>query len=100
MHADKFSLVTWLNNVNAAEWFPRTKSGLIKKKLWTHVIGIIVSKTKSDGTAGPAAEVAAEFKSKIEGCDAATMAEARAELILHVDAGQLAYMTSTDPREI
>nr|GAT44046.1 predicted protein [Mycena chlorophos] len=100
MDADKFTLVTRLNNSNAAEWFPRTEAVLVKKKLWTDIIDIVVSRTKADGSDKTKAEYAAEFKSKADSRDPATMAEARAELILRVDGGQLPYMTSSDPREI
>ncbi|KAF7341478.1 CCHC-type domain-containing protein [Mycena venus] len=89
-----------LNNNNYAEWALRMEAVLIKKGLWDNVVEILVSDTLPDGNPKPPADVITEFNSKLGSRDTSKMAEARAELILRVEAGQLAHMTSRDPRVI
>ncbi|KAJ7614389.1 hypothetical protein FB45DRAFT_1035871 [Roridomyces roridus] len=82
-----------LNNENYAEWALRMEAVLIKKGLWTNVTSILVSPIQSDGTT-------VKTPTELQAERAAKMAEARAELILCVDAGQLAHMTSRDPKVV
>jgi len=68
---------------------------LIRKGLWTNVIEIVMdTEGKED------ADIKKEFETKLGKRSASKMAEARAEMILRVDDGQLSHMRSKDPLEI
>jgi len=86
-----------LGNKNYAnDWDLRMEAVLVRKQLWG-VVQVVVSKTKSDGTAKTEAEIVAERNGLIATRDATKMAEARAELVLCVEPSQLSHMTSRDP---
>ncbi|KAF7334155.1 CCHC-type domain-containing protein [Mycena venus] len=88
-----------LGNANYPEWGLRMEAVLVKKGLWG-VVEVLVSKTKSDGLEKTADEMKKERDGLIAKRNVAKMAEARAELILRVEDGQLAHMTARDPMEI
>jgi hypothetical protein len=86
-----------LGNKNYAnDWDLRMEAVLVRKQLWP-VVQVVVSKTKSDGTAKTESEIVAERNGLIAARDATKMAEARAELVLCVEPSQLSHMTSRDP---
>ncbi len=68
---------------------------LIRKGLWTGIIEILV-----DGDGKTADEVEKEYLTKKTKRAALKMAEARVEMILRVDGGQLLHMISRDPMEV
>jgi len=68
---------------------------LVRKGLWTNVMEILVD---TEGKAD--ANVKKEYETKLGKRSATKMAEARAEMILRVDDGQLSHMQSKDPLEI
>ena len=67
---------------------------LIRKSLWGN-IEIVIDETGKDADA-----VKAELQAKLNKRNAQKMAEARAEMILRVDDGQLSHMRSKDPLEV
>jgi hypothetical protein len=84
-----------LNDSNYAEWAVRMEAILIKKGLWS-----VVKIPEIDAAGETASTITAEKTKKIAERDSAKMQEARAELILRVDDGQLSHMRSEDPMEI
>jgi len=68
---------------------------LIRKSLWNNVVEILVD---TEGKADD--DVKKEYETKLGKRSASKMAEARAEMILRVDDGQLSHMRSKDPLEI
>ena len=84
-----------LNDSNYAKWAVRMEAILIKKGLWS-----VVKIPKIDAAGETASTITAEKTKKIAERDSAKMQEARAELILRVDDGQLSHMRSEDPMEI
>src|SRR6202023_24965 len=83
-----------LNDSNYAEWAVRMEAILVKKGLWSVVRVMVDEKGKTAST------IAVEQQKKIAERDSAKMEEARAELILRVDDGQLSHMRCNDPMEI
>ena len=83
-----------LNDSNYAEWAIRMEAVLIKKGLWSLVHFEI------DPTGKDAETVVAEYEKLKKARSITKSKEARAELILRVDDGQLAHMHSADPMEI
>lgn len=83
-----------LNDTNYPEWALRMEAELIRKGYWS-VVEITV-----DTEGKEPAEVAKELDTKVSKRNAQKMAEARAEMILRVDDGQLSHMRSRDPMEI
>ena len=92
---DSTSRFTRLNDTNYPEWALRMEAELVHKGLWTNVMEILVD---TEGKAD--ADVKKEYETKLGKRSATKMAEARAEMILTVDDGQLSYMRSKDPLEI
>ena len=84
-----------LNDANYPEWAMRMEAHLIRMKLWDGIVEITVDE-KGRGTDA----VEEEEAKKKEKRSAQKMAEARAELITHVEDGQLSHMRSRDPMEI
>lgn len=88
------------NAGNYPEWSVRMEAVLVKKRLWP-MVEVLVSRLKADGeTEKTTEEMKTERDRLIAGRDVAKMAEARAELVLRVEDGQLAHMTSRDPMVI
>ena len=83
-----------LNDSNYTQWAVHMEAVLIRRGLWS-MVSITVDKAGKDATT-----IAAEIEDlkKKRGVD--KMAEARAEMILRVDDGQLSHMRSDDPMEI
>ncbi len=80
---------------NFAEWRVMMEAELTRRRLWTDIVEVEV-----DGDGKSESEILVELTTKLKGRDKQKMAEARAEMILRVDIGQLAHMDSKDPREI
>jgi hypothetical protein len=83
-----------LNDVNYSRWVLRMEAILIRKGLWS-VVEVTVNKTGKD--APTIAKEEDELKGKQDG---QKMAEARAEMVLRVEDGQLSHMRAKDPMEI
>lgn len=98
--ADRFAFAR-LNNKNYAnDWDIRMEAILIRRGLWTDIIEVLVSKIKSDGSLKTDAEVDADLNAKLAARDVGKMAEARAEIVLRIEASQLSHMTSRNPMVI
>lgn len=61
---------------------------------------MLVDKVDADGKVKDEVTIAAEMKQLIDARSEVKMAEARAEMILRVEDGQLAHMVSRDPQVI
>jgi len=84
-----------LNDTNYAEWALRMEAVLIRVGLWS------VVKTQVNEVGKDASTIAAEHESAKKARSAEKMSEARAEIILRVEDGQLSHcMRSSDPMEI
>jgi hypothetical protein len=94
--SDRYSFARLGNKNYANDWDLRMEAILVRKGLWG-VVQVVVSDTNSDGTEKTVEEMDMELRTLIATRDAAKMAEARAELVLRVEPGQLAHMTSRDP---
>lgn len=94
--SDESTRFTRLGNTNYPEWCMRMEAILTRKGLWK-MVEILVSKKKSDGTEKTVVEMKVERDALIAKRDGEKMLEARAELILRVEDGQLAHMTARDP---
>jgi hypothetical protein len=77
------------------EWSPCMEADLIRKSLWDGMVEIIVD--PKDKTPE---QIQMEFELKKSKRKAQKIAEARAEMLLRVDDGQLSHMRSKDPMEI
>jgi gag-polypeptide of LTR copia-type/Domain of unknown function (DUF4219)/Zinc knuckle len=94
MVSEETSRFPKLNDTNYAEWHMRMEAELIRKGLWGNVEIVVDTTGKDDDT------IEAEIALKKGKRGAQKMAETRAELILRVEAGQLAHMRSKDPMGI
>ena len=88
-----------LNDSNYAEWSVRMEAVLVRRGLWS-MVKIPISGVDADGGIKAVSTIAAELESAMKKRDAGKMDEARAEMILRVDDGQLSHMRSRDPLEI
>jgi hypothetical protein len=88
-----------LNDSNYAEWSVRMEAILVRQGLWS-MVKIPISGVDADGEVKAVSTIAAELESVMKMRDAGKMDEARAEMILRVDDGQLSHMRSRDPLEI
>jgi len=68
---------------------------LTRKGLWTNIVEVVVDE---DGKTEE--EVQKDYMAKLAKRSASKMAEARSEMILRVDGGQLPHMISRDPLEV
>lgn len=73
---------------------------LIRKDLFTDIVEILVDTHDSNGDPRSQSDIDAETEKKRNARKASKMAEARAELILNVEPGQLPHMRSRDPLDI
>ena len=89
-----------LNDSNYAFWSIRMEAELIRNDLWFNIIEMLVDRKDEKGVALSDAEFEARLQNALKGRSARTMAKSRAEMMLHVEQGQLAHMTSRDPREV
>lgn len=64
------------------------------------MVKIPISRVDTDGGVKAISMIVAKLESAMKRRDAAKMDEARMEMILHVDDGQLSHMCSQDPLEI
>lgn len=92
--ADDLIRFARLNDSNYAEWVVRMEAVLIKRGLWD----LVQHEVDEEGKDSDA--IAAEWKKWRDKRTKAKLDEARAELVLRVDDGQLAHMHSRDPAEI
>lgn len=84
-----------LNDTNYATWAMMMEAELVRKKLWLVVdVQVDGSDTKNEE------ELKTEMEKKLAKRSATTMAEARAEMILRVEGGQLSHMLARDPRDV
>ncbi|THH06318.1 hypothetical protein EW146_g9647 [Bondarzewia mesenterica] len=83
-----------LNDGNYAEWSMMMEAELVRKGLWG-MVEILVDTEGKEETAWKA-----ELQMKMVKRTAQKMAEARAEMILRVEGGQLSHMRTCDPMEI
>jgi hypothetical protein len=88
-----------LNDSNYAEWSVRMEAILIRRGLWS-LVKINISEITADGVAKSASKIAEEYRDLKKKRDVEKMDEARAEMILRVEDGQLSHMRSRDPLEI
>lgn len=88
-----------LNDSNYAEWSVRMEAVLVRRGMWS-MVKIPISGVDADGGVKAVSTIAAELESAMKRRDAGKMDEARAEMILRVDDGQLSHMRSRDPLEI
>ncbi len=86
--------ITRLNDSNYAEWAIRMEAVLIRQALWD-MVDIVVDTGGKDEE-----KIIAELEIKKGKRTKDRMAEARAEMILRVEDGQLVHMMSRDPMEI
>lgn len=100
MSDDNSTRFNRLGNANYPEWAMRMEAVLTKKGLWSSVVEILVNRYKADGEEKSADDIKAERERLISRRDVNKMAEARAEMILRVEDGQLSHMTSRDPMVI
>lgn len=82
------------NGGNYYEWAVRMEAILIRQNLWS-MVEVSVDETGKD-----ASTIAAELEKELKKRGTQKMAEARAEMILRVEDGQLSHMRSRDPRVI
>jgi len=90
----------WLNNSNYAEWSLRMEAVLVRASLWG-MIHPEVDHMKQDGTEKDALMIALELEAALKTRTTTKMNEARAEIILRLEDGQLSHcLRSNDPRTI
>jgi hypothetical protein len=89
-----------LNNTNYAEWSLRMEAILVRAGLWG-MIHPEVTHTKEDGTDKDASTITLELEATLKACTVTKMNEARAEIILHLEDGQLSHcLRSNDPHVV
>jgi len=89
-----------LNDTNYAEWSLRMEAVLIHGGLWG-MIHPEIDKLKADGTEKDASTIALELEAALKARTVTKMNEARAEIILRLEDGQLSHCLRTnDPRAI
>jgi len=86
-----------LSDSNYGVWAMQMEAQLIRKGLFTDIVEIIVDTTTKEGDARPQEEIDKEVDKKMAGRSTTKMAEARAEMILCVEPGQLSHMRNKDP---
>ncbi len=89
-----------LNDGNYGTWCMMMRSILIRRKLWKGIIDMKITEIKADGTMKTESEIEKETAVALAKRDEDKLDEARAEMILRVEPGQLAHMESEDPREV
>lgn len=89
-----------LNDSNYGTWSIMMEAYLTSKDLFTDIVEISVDTETSDGEPRPQSEVSAELEKKMAKRLKTKMAQARSEMILRVEPGQLAHMRSKDPLEV
>jgi hypothetical protein len=89
-----------LNNTNYPEWCLRMEAVLVRAGLW-NMIKPTVDTLASDGKEKDASTIAAEFEAALKARTKSKMNDARAEIILRLEDGQLSHcLRSDDPRTI
>ena len=88
-----------LNDSSYAEWSVWMEAVLVQRGLWS-MVKIPISGVDANGGIKAVSTIAAEVESAMKKQDAGKMDEAHAEMILHVDDGQLSHMRSRDPLKI
>lgn len=84
-----------LNDTNYAQWSIMMEAELTRKGLWTNIVEVVVDQ---DGKTEE--EVQKDYMARLVKRSVSKMAEARSEMILRVDGGQLSHMMSRDPLEV
>ncbi|KAG1877374.1 hypothetical protein F4604DRAFT_1570894 [Suillus subluteus] len=93
-NSDHVSHFPLLSNINYSEWSIRMEVERIQKGLWDMVF------TEVDVEGKTNEEVKVELQKLLVKRSVKKMAEARAEIILHVECDQLAHMRDHDPKLI
>jgi hypothetical protein len=89
-----------LNNTNYAEWSLRMEAVLVRAGLW-EVVQPTIDVFTADGKEKDASTIATEFEAALKARKKTKMNEARAEIILRLEDGQLSHcLRSDDPRAI
>lgn len=86
-----------LNDSNFGTWAVMMEAFLTSKDLFTDIVEITVDTETDDGARRPQDEIDAEIEKKMAKRSKTKMAQARSEMILRVEPGQLAHMRSKDP---
>ena len=93
-------LMQRLNDTNYAEWSLRMEAILIRGGLWG-MIKPEIDQRKEDGTEKDASTIALELEVALKARTVSKMNEARAEIILRLEDGQLSHcLRSNDPHVI
>jgi hypothetical protein len=89
-----------LNDTNYAEWSLRMEAVLIRGGLWG-LVNPEIDQQKEDGTEKDASTIALELEAALKARTVSKMNEARAEIILRLEDGQLSHcLRSNDPHVI
>jgi len=86
-----------LNDSNYGTWSIMMEALLTSKDLFTDIVEVLVDTVDSSGVVRPQSDIDAELEKKMEKRLKSKKAQARAEMILRVEPGQLAHMRSKDP---
>ncbi|KAJ3723747.1 hypothetical protein C8R42DRAFT_640906 [Lentinula raphanica] len=84
-----------LNDLNYTSWAIMMETELIWKDLWTNVVAVLV-----EAGMKPQEEIKIEVDVQKAKRKTEKMTQARAEMILQVEPGQLSHLTLKDPLEI
>jgi hypothetical protein len=86
-----------LNDTNYASWAMQMEAELIRKGLWVDVTEVMIEQLDDEGKQRKEEEITMETETKLNSRSTTKMAQARAEMILRVEPGQLAHMRNKDP---
>ena len=79
-----------LNDTNYAEWSLRMEAILVRRGFWV-MINPAIDQQKEDGTEKDASTIVLEFEAALKARTITKMNEARAEIILRLEDGQLSH---------
>ncbi|KAJ7124697.1 hypothetical protein C8R46DRAFT_81856 [Mycena filopes] len=86
-----------LTDSNYGTWAIMMEALLTSKELFTDMVEVSVDTVDSNGDVRPQSEIDAELEKKMAKRSKTKMAQARSEMILRVEPGQLAHMRAKDP---
>ncbi|KAF5367564.1 hypothetical protein D9758_003799 [Tetrapyrgos nigripes] len=86
-----------LNDSNYAAWSMHMEAELIRKELWTDVVEVMIDQVDDKGKPRKQEDIEADTTKRLNARLMTKMAQARAEMILRVEPGQLSHMHSKDP---
>lgn len=73
---------------------------LIRHDLWFDLVEMLIDRKDAKGVAMTDAEFRLKFQAALDARSTRSMAKSRAEMMLHVEEGQLAHMSSRNPRVV